>query len=193
MNHQPVAAAERATYAEMWQVPAYRSHSPGAMYAPLFLSMSRAKPGDTVLDAGCGAGAGARALQTLGLDVRCCDITDEGMAGEDFEVPLPFQQVVLWDDVVNATGPTDWVYCCDVMEHLPKEYSMLVIYQLLRVAQKGAFFSISLQPDAMGAWVGKPLHQTVEGFTWWRDRFRELGTVHECRDLLGMGLYLVGA
>ncbi len=68
---------------------------------------------------------------------------------------------------------------------------MLVISRLLHVARRGVFLSIALVPDEFGVWVGQPLHQTVQGFTWWRDRLNTLGTIKECRDLLTAGVYYV--
>jgi hypothetical protein len=40
-------------------------------------------------------------------------------------------------------------------------------------------------------WIGKTLHQTVQPFTWWRDSFRELATVVECRDLFDNSVFLL--
>jgi hypothetical protein len=77
------------------------------------------------------------------------------------------------------------------MEHIPPAFTMLVVARLLEVARSGAFFSISLVPDAFGAWVGKPLHQSVQSFTQWRDQLATLGEVLECRDLLTTGVYFV--
>jgi hypothetical protein len=107
--------------------------------------------------------------------------------------------VSLWHDlwpIARATGHPnrtrfDYVYCTDVLEHIPPQFTMLVIDQLLRVAHKGLFLNVSLVPDSFGMWVGEPLHQTVEGFVWWRDSLRELGTVVEARDLIQSAVFLV--
>jgi hypothetical protein len=55
-----------------------------------------------------------------------------------------------------------------------------------------AFFSISFNQDVMGEMIGEPLHLTVQPFTWWRDTFRELGTLYEARDILGEGIFYAG-
>jgi len=70
---------------------------------------------------------------------------------------------------------------------------MLVVSRLLAVARRGVFLTISTQPDACGVWVGKPLHQTVESFVWWRDQLRTMGQLTDARDLLTAGAYLVRA
>jgi hypothetical protein len=126
-----------------------------------------------------------------------CDLTPDGLTPEAQR--LPFVEAVLWRDLQPAVRAfahpnrttVDYIYCCDVLEHLPPQFTMLAIDQLLRVAQRGVFLSISLVPDNFGAWVGAPLHQTVQSFTWWRDGLAELGTVLEARDLLSTGLYWV--
>ena len=179
---------ETATYQDIWALDTYHAHSPGETYVPTFVEILGPRR-FAVLDAGCGAGKGAMALKAAGHDVWCADLVDvrEGRA-----IDLPFSQACLWDDLRVALGrQVDWVYCCDVLEHIPTPFTMLVVHQLLQVARLGVFLSISLQPDVFGAWVGKPLHQTVQGFTAWRDQLAELGTVIEARDLLNTGLYLV--
>lgn len=189
---------ERDTYQTIWGVEAYRAFSPGEQYVPFFLDMSaRVLPNPavplkgSVLDAGCGSGKGALALQTAGFDVTLCDLTDEGLTPEIKASGLRFVEACLWHDVVPRVGFKDWVFACDVLEHIPTPFTMLVIANLLKVARRGLFLSIALQPDTFGAWVGKPLHQTVQSFVDWRDQISELGTVVECRDLLDVGLYLV--
>jgi 2-polyprenyl-3-methyl-5-hydroxy-6-metoxy-1,4-benzoquinol methylase len=186
---------ETATYQDIWALEAYHQHSPGESYVETFCEMPQVArlrqivPVASVLDAGCGAGKGALALKATGYDVFCADLVDvrQGAA-----LDLPFRSVCLWDDLKVAMGrEVDWVYCCDVLEHIPTPFTMLTVSQLLKVARWGVFLSISLQPDVFGAWVGKPLHQTVQSFTAWRDQLAELGTVTEARDLLTTGLYLV--
>lgn len=180
---------EAETYQDIWALEAYHQHSPGESYVETFCAMAPRAVVGSVLDAGCGAGKGALALRQAGCRVFCADLVDvrQGEA-----LALPFTAVCLWDDLRVAIGrQVDWVYCCDVLEHIPTPFTMLVVHQLLQVARRGVFLSISLQPDVFGAWVGKPLHQTVQSFTAWRDQLAELGTVTEARDLLSTGLYLV--
>ncbi len=190
--------SERETYEAMWGFEQYASYAPGERYADAFLEMAGRKNPTraTVLDAGCGSGKGAIALQARGCDVRLCDLTDAGLVAEARD--LPFREACLWQPLrpqlgalLAMGGSVDYVVCCDVLEHIPTPYTMLVIARLLEVARYGVFLSIALHPDELGAYVGKSLHQTVEGYTWWRDRLAELGTVRESRDLGGDGLYLV--
>ena len=178
---------EQACYDEMWQVPAYHTFSPGAEYLPLFEQL--APKGASVLDAGCGAGAGSLALKAAGYQVQAFDISSAGLTDDFKAAGIPFTQGSLWSP--GASLPSvDWAYCTDVMEHIPQVYVGLVIDRLLRAAQR-VFFSIGLTPDHFGVWVGRPLHLTVQGFAEWRNLFRELGRVEEARDLLNTGIYVV--
>jgi SAM-dependent methyltransferase len=190
-----ITARETQTYTDLFALDAYAAHSPGEQYVPLFLDMAQPRRDHVILDAGCGSGKGAVALKAHGfVDVRCCDLTAAGLV--DAAKDLAFYEACLWKDL-RAQLPylfgrqVDWVYCCDVLEHIPPTFTMLVISRLLEIARKGVFLSIALQPDVFGVWVGKPLHQTVQSFTDWRDQISELGTVTDARDLLTTGMYLV--
>lgn len=184
-----VEAVEREKYNEMWQVPAYATFSPGASYVDLFLDMAQPAPAASIVDLGCGTGRAGVALRERGYAVTLCDLTRTGLV-EDAR-GLPFVTACMWNDLAQPVGFADWVYCCDVMEHVPTEYTMLAITRMLAIARKGVFLSICTEHDTWGTWIGQTLHQTVRPFTWWRDRLREAGTLAECRDLQHCGLYLV--
>jgi 2-polyprenyl-3-methyl-5-hydroxy-6-metoxy-1,4-benzoquinol methylase len=182
-----IATKERELYSAVWQsVAQYGAYSPGESYLPLFLQMIGERRG-TIMDAGCGSGKGALALKAAGFDVTLSDITREGLVPEAQQ--LPFLQQVLWEDMPDLSF--DYVYCCDVMEHIPTPFTMLVIRQLLSVARGGVFISISLMPDSFGVLIGQSLHQSVQTFPQWRDQLNTIGRVVEARDLLHTGVYFV--
>lgn len=186
--------AERATYDAMWLVEDYAKTSPGGQLVPPFMEMSGATKRQTVLDAGCGSGKGAISLRSAGFKVTMADLTPGGLLPEAAD--LPFFEACVWDDLrtiggFRFGGKFDWVYCCDVLEHIPTPFVMLAVSRLLEVARKGVFLSVALQGDNFGVWVGKPLHQTVMSFVQWRDCLSELGTVKESRDMLMSGVYLL--
>jgi SAM-dependent methyltransferase len=195
-----LATQERLTYESMWQIEDYAKTSPGSQLVPAFLEMSGAQARTyptlklgaphttTVLDAGCGSGKGALALHQAGFRVEMCDLTDAGLVDE--AKAIPFWQACLWAPQI-VPKRFDWVYCCDVLEHIPTPFVMLAVSRLLQVARNGVFLSIALQGDNFGVWVGKPLHQTVYGFVQWRDLLSTIGHVKECRDMLMNGVYLV--
>jgi hypothetical protein len=179
-----ILQTERALYEDVWSsVANYGEFSPGERYLPLFLQV--AQPPATVLDAGTGSGKGAMALIGAGFAVKACDFAEAG-----YQAEVPYQDACLWHNLSHL-GRFDWVYCTDVLEHIPPQFTMLAIDKMLRVAKRGVFLTVSLVPDSFGIWAGKSLHQTVQPFTWWRDSLRELGTVREARDLLTNAIFVV--
>lgn len=186
-----ITRSERETYeAILGTVDEYRQHSPGLAFLPVFRTWMTDRRPVTVLDAGCCTGKLGAALTVDGCKVTLCDLTRDGLV--DAAVRLPFRECSLWRDIKGTVGEFDYVFCCDVLEHIPPEFTMLVVQRLLDAARVGVILSISLVPDQFGVWVGKPLHQTVQPFTWWRDRLREIGRLFEARDLFDTGLYFAG-
>jgi SAM-dependent methyltransferase len=186
-----VVDRERALYNDAFKaIPNYERYSPGELHARLFQDMTGAARG-RVLDAGCGTGKGALALAQAGFDVTLLDFVDDGRIPEARS--LPFIRIrTLWDDLQPALGnDADYVYCADVMEHIPEALTMLVASRLLDVAREGVFFSIALEADNLGIWIGEHLHKTVKPFTWWRDMLREVGDVVGARDMLQISAFYV--
>lgn len=190
MSGTSIRAHEKQLYSDAWALESYAKHSPGEQYADIFASTVVGRHGrTTVLDAGCGSGKGGLRLEALGFSVTLADQTPDGLTDEAMR--LPFKTFCIWDDLVLTIGRFDHVYCCDVLEHLPTQFTMLALDRLLSISRKSLFFSVCLTPDHFGAWVGRPLHQTVQPFVWWRDSLRELGTLIEARDLLTDAIFVV--
>ena len=181
-----IQAKEAAKYAEAWAIPGYLKHSPGEIHSDMFADVTGCEKGQTAIDFGCGAGAGGKALRDRhGLDVTFFDL--ERYAG----CPDPFVRGSLWDERSFPARVFDYGYCCDVMEHLPEQFTMLAVKNMLTACAKGIVFSISFLPDHYGKFVGEPLHLTVKPFVWWRDNLREMGNVLDARDFMGEGFFYV--
>ena len=170
---------EREKYAKAWSLSDYRKVSPGEKYAGIFDSI--AEPGQRVIDLGCGAGAGGKALKKLGHNVTYCDI-------ENWNNLKPFVRSSLWALPLGRVW--DWGYCCDVMEHLPCEMVGLAVDRISSIAPR-CFFSIGLTEDHFGKVIGEPLHLTVRPYLWWRDYLKEFATVEDARDCHHTGIYIV--
>ena len=201
---QSIQQKEAEVYTELWSsVPSYRRVSPGERYADLFHAIVN-DPGATVLDAGCGEGKGMDALAAHGYQMCGIDLTDAGWATHTH--PYPFVTGTIWHDLrpvvylfhvskpeVFRPDGVDYVYSCDVFEHLPEQFTMLAAQRLLEVTKKGVFLSIMHQQEIYGSWVGRRLHLTVKPFVWWRDAFREIAEVVEARDMMERGVFYLRA
>lgn len=186
--------SEKAKYEEAWSLPMYGNYSPGEKHVEYFLEAIDPVRDGTILDIGCGAGKGGLALREKGFEVVFTDIiriaTDP--------VLEPFYLACVWDpnfaDLVKTDewgiSPFDCGYCCDVMEHIPQQFSALAIANMLKVC-RGVFLSISFQHDSLGRYIGKTLHMNVQSFSWWRDTLRELGRLELAVDCLGEGYFYV--
>lgn len=185
-----VFAAEQEKYQRMWRdVEAYRAVSFGSQLVGPFLALSGAKPGQRIVDVGCGTGRASVTFAELQLRPTLVDATIDAL--DPAARHLPFVESCLWRNWIDPIGEEhDFAYCCDVLEHIPPEFTMLVVERCLQAAPS-AFLHINFEPDAFGRSIGEPLHLTVQPFTWWRDRLGELGTLTEARDLLGSGFFFL--
>lgn len=189
---------ETALYAEVLALPQYAEYSPGERYADMFAGL--APPPAAVLDAGCGTGKGLLALARRGYDMTGCDLTAAGLV-DDAKAFVVHTGVALWGAIPQRRGEMwpraprryDYVYCTDVLEHIPPTFTMLVVAQLLAVASRGVFLSIALTPDQMGVWVGQALHRTVRRYDEWLADLRELAPVRDARDLGTAATYFLEA
>lgn len=179
---------ERDKYAEIWSREEYReAHSPGVENVDRFMSVMKPRDGSTIIDVGCGSGHAGLALASRGLQSYYMDITDAGL---DPAVPRhDFYQQAAWSPWPGKNF--DYGFCCDVLEHIPPEYALLVCDRI--VSRCGvAWLQICNEPDNFGpALIGKPLHLTVKPYAWWLSRLAALGKVVDARDLCGISLFVV--
>jgi SAM-dependent methyltransferase len=194
VHYADMAEVERGKNLELWRdVPDYGKFSPGEENVEPFMQvvkppLSLMSGPMTLLDAGCGSGRAGLLFEGKGIQVTYLDITDAGLdprvrRNRFIEQPLwkPFPVSRYWD----------YVFCCDVMEHVPIEFTMMTIGNLLSRCTRSAWFQIALVPDEFGKAIGRPVHVTVQPFIWWRDRFATLGNLVDARDFGLRALYIV--
>ena len=172
---------------KIWGMEAYReANSPGLENVDRFIRVMTPPMDSSVIDVGCGTGAAGLELARHGLDTYWMDITEAGL---DSAVPRErFFEFPLWSFWGNGW---DFGFCCDVLEHIPPEYTMLCLDRILD-AVGVAWLQIDNQPDKFGPMLlGQPLHLTVQPYSWWLVRLGTLGKVIDARDLCGVSLFVV--
>lgn len=182
------AAQERAKYAEIWSLDEYRNaHSPGEENVERFMAVMSPEIRSTIIDIGCGAGRAGLAFDRNGFKAHWLDIT--GVALDPDVDRRRFIETPLWSHWAHGRH---WHYgfCCDVLEHIPPEYVMLVCDRILSACDT-AWLQISNLPDEFGKLIGEPLHLTVQPYSWWLLRLATIGRVVDARDLCGSSLFIV--
>lgn len=183
------SAQERNKYAELWSsVPEYRTFSPGLESVARFMKIMAPEPGQSLIDIGCGEGKAGLEFKKAGLLVNWLDITSAGL---DPEIQKDrFIETAIWDGWQGPGHHWDFGFCCDVLEHIPPEYTMLVVDRIVK-ACRTAWLQITFLPDEFGKTIGQPLHLTVKPYDWWLLRLGTLCHVVDARDLCGTGLFVV--
>lgn len=172
----PLLLKEKEKYTFLWdQVPEYREQSPGETALKYFLRQfdSQIKPGDKIIDFGCGTGRVARNFLARGLDVTLVDFCSNCLDPEIelllslFPERIRFVEACLWD-LPQDLHQAEWIYCCDVLEHIPEEKMELVLKGFRGFNLKGGHFNIALKEDLFGiSALNAPLHLCVQDKDWW--------------------------
>ena len=168
-RHRTITEAgliEREKYEAMWSHPAYRTVAPGEYAVAQFLEVANPAKGQTVRDLGCGTGRAGQRLADCGLDVTQYDFATNC---RDAGIDLPFVQ----HDLNNVIpGISDFAFCTDVLEHIPREQVKRVLRCVVAAARR-VYLQISCTPDHMGQLIGESLHLTVEPYAWWKAELEE--------------------
>jgi len=172
-----VEASEKQKYEAMWEHAEYRLSSPGFEAASCFFDhfKERIQEGDSILDFGCGTGRTSSLFFSKGLFVRMIDIAsnclDENIISlmHLFPHAIEFMEASLWE-LPSTVASADWIYCCDVLEHLPSEQVDAALFQMAKRTKKGGFLQIFLKDEPFGLMIGKRLHLTIQPKEWWIEK-----------------------
>ncbi|MBW2599650.1 MAG: methyltransferase domain-containing protein [Deltaproteobacteria bacterium] len=94
--------------------------------------MLNIKPGDRVLDVGCGTGRHAcEAFRTLGADVVGIDLNMKDL-----------RKAALTLYFMDGAGDGSWIICSEVLEHIPE--NRVAIAELVRVLKPGKNLVVSV-------------------------------------------------
>ena len=168
---------EEFKYQKMWEKKCYRKISPGSEVQEIFFSYFEGEilPGDSVIDYGTGTGLTAPAFLNKGLDVFLIDIAPNSLNDEIKNLltlckdNLHFFQAPLWILTEEVKG-VDWAYCCDVLEHIPKEKLDISLSNIAKRTKKGGFFQIFLTEETFGDLIEENLHPSIHNHDWWTEK-----------------------
>ena len=159
---------EQALYERVWKTDAYRKVAPGLRYVEPFLEACAVTAAtDRILDVGCGTGRAAKRLMDLGYQVRAVDLAGNCLDADLLE-QVPFQRV---DVTQDAPQDAEWVFCVDMLEHLPTASVPKALAWLKGTMRKGAFLVIPM----FASTCEEGLHKTVADTEWWAEQFRRGG------------------
>ena len=184
----PLTLKEKRKYELLFErLPEYRRDSPGEMFVDHFLECFKddLKAGDRLIDFGCGSGKVAKIFLMKNLDVTlvdfCSNCLDEDVSALTMLLSdqLRFVEACLWDLPKELTN-VDWIYCCDVLEHIPESQIDAVLKGMAERTEKGGYLSICLKEELNGnQLVGEPLHLTVRDKAWWKEKVSTHWQIHK--------------
>ena len=134
----------------------------------------------TVLDAGCGSGILVRHMLSKGYVARGIELSDWIVQTQCPDLHQErIVQIGSLEDLPYRDNSFDLVFSSDVLEHIPVESIPRVASELVRVARRDLFFSISLRPSSMN----NKYHVTLRPRAWWEQQFENCG-VSVCQELV---------
>jgi len=180
---------EKEKYEQMYKkFPMYNAEGQAGYLAEVFCTLHQKEilKGDTFIDFGCGRGAAAPQFLSRGVSAHLIDITEQALAPEIFFETLKgdscqFTQSCLWE-LPESVSSADWVFCLDVLEHIPEEKVDTVLDAIHVRMKKGGMLNIALSPDNWGKKIGEILHLTVQSRDWWNERLMKRFSLKEISD-----------
>lgn len=162
--HSP--ESEKQKYEKIWAVPGYRVNSPGEGLVDRFSAVASR---GSLIDLGCGTGRAGVKLWHLGFDVTLFDLTKTALDKTTIQSGLPFIEGSLWGSWLFA-APFDWIYCTDVLEHIPPERIDETLDNMAKLTRRGGFLQIAMFEDGFGSYIGDRLHLTIQSADWWMEK-----------------------
>lgn len=177
MTDKQLTKQEQEKYESIWNVPSYRASSPGFLQTAVFFDFFKdlLKPHDSITDFGCGSGFSALSFLENNLTVHLIDIASNALHDKITALTLlspdriKFTTSCIWE--LNEDIPSsDWIYCVDVLEHLPTEKIDDALREIAKRTKKGGLLQIFLQDEPFGQLIGETLHLTIKPLPWWIEK-----------------------
>lgn len=168
----PIQDDERKKYEAVWTYEFYREQADGEPWVDHAFEKMGCKPGETLIDWGCGKGTPAQLFKEKGLDVTGLDIAHNCL---DEGVDIKLVTGCLWSPP-SELAPSDYAFCTDVLEHLPPNKVDLALQHICERTRKAAFIQVCIAPDTAGRKMDPPmkLHLSVFPPHVWTDKLKQL-------------------
>jgi len=177
MTDNQLTKKEQEKYESIWNIPSYRASSPGYLQTSVFFDFFKdlIKPGDSITDFGSGSGFSTLPFLENNLTVHLIDIAsnalDEKITALTTLLPdrITFTNSCIWE-IGLEVPPSDWIYCVDVLEHLPTEKIDDSLREIAKRTKKGGLLQIFLQDEPFGQLIGETLHLSIKPLPWWIEK-----------------------
>lgn len=172
---------ERLKYEKVWTYDFYRDQADGLGVVDYAYHYLGCRPGDTLIDWGCGKGTPAAKFAAHGMKVTGFDIAHNCL---DKDVALSLVVGCLWDPDLDLKLPiADFAFCTDVLEHVPPARLDRALKNISAHTYKAAFIQVCTTADTAGAKMDPPakLHLSVYPAPIWESKLCRYWTrVDEC-------------
>lgn len=177
MDDKLLSTQEKKKYEKMWDVPSYRHTSPGYICLEILFDHfgKEIESGQSITDFGCGMGLTTMTFLEKGLKVQLVDIATNCLQDKIEALLLlasdkvSFTQASLWD-LPKSLPPTDWIYCVDVLEHIPTEKVDDCLIHMKNRCLKGGVLQVFLIDEPYGDLIEEKLHLTIKPLEWWKEK-----------------------
>ncbi len=140
------------------------------------------RAGQTIIDFGCKTARVTKDFLAKGLNVTLVDTSPYSVDEEIrklltlFSSQVHFVQACLWQ-LPNSLKAAYWIYCCEVLEHIPQDSIDTVLAQMAQRMRFGGYFSICLKDNATNKKLNRPPMLTVKGKAWWEKKLQKHFTI----------------
>jgi len=131
----------------------------------------------SILDCGCGHSTLRKYIKFktyTGIDVASYQINKNISNNKDSNVT--FIHGSLTETLPFKDNEFDYVFCLDVLEHIPEKYIDVVLKEMFRVG-KVFIYSICLTESKGLDKNGNNLHLTVKDELWWKHKIKNCGYI----------------
>jgi len=163
-NIKDIEKSEQDKYRRMYNVDSYKVNSPALRQIHILKGIAEHIKAKRILDTGCGTGRALKEFIDDGYDAIGIDITNNAHINEvdNHVLCIPIHRY--------KSEAYDFIYCVDVMEHIPEPLIDLTLENLSKLCGKIIYFDIALFHDPFGQIIGEELHPSIFNSNVWQEK-----------------------